>query len=410
MNNTIKNISSYTVSTILIQITSFILFPILANKLQPENFGKFNYFNTLYLYLNVITILGYSNFISRQCPRESNQIPLIISYLKLKFIFTITVSLIYIALLVYFKISDLPLNLFLIVTLILSIPDFRWLYIANEKLYIVSFINLITQLLFFFILLVLYYFNKLTFYFVFITQSITNLIPIIYFQYIFLKEYRSKICFSNIFVYSKQMISECFYFGFISIIANFNVYFGIIWISSFLGFSSQGIYSVAYKFVLLVNLFFNLIGQVYTPIISKFYLLDKNSLKKHLYHYFILVVLMGGVSILSIKYILPLIFDFLFDNKYRQSLPLIDYLSTTLIPLQILSIFISNILLSTKFSKHVLIALVIGTSYYFISILFFIPEKNITTILHLQVTMELIILLVLSFYMLYFRKKILNNI
>lgn len=408
MSKTIKNITFYTVSTVLMQITSFILFPILANKLGPANFGRFNYFNTIYLYLSAISILGYSNFISRQCPRETNQIPLVISFLKLKILFTLIVCFFYVLILSFTKIVDINIHFFLIIVLLFSIPDFRWFYIANEKIYIVSFINLITQLLFFGIITYLIYLNIISFYYVFIIQSLTNLIPIIYFLYLFLNEYKEKLDLKSSFLFDRNIILECFYFGSISIIANFNVYFGIIWVTGFLGFASQGIYSVAYKFVLLVNLFFNLLGQVYTPVISKFYLNDQRSLNKHLNHYFILTIVLGVLSVLGIKYILPLLFDYLFDSKYRESLPLINYLSTSLIPLQIISIFVSNILMSTKFSKQVLFALALGTSYYFISILFFTPVKNIDSILELQVSMELLILIVLSSFLLNYRKAILN--
>jgi O-antigen/teichoic acid export membrane protein len=347
------NFSSQFLSNTISQLLALAVIPYSARIFGPSKFGEYNLANSFSVYATMFASLGFGYYIAREVPRRGDFKSIVNLAVTLKILFSIVVSIIAIVSITVFAVKVSPdffwINLVFIISLLLSVFDLRWLFIAKDLMWKISLLNLIGQiisasLIFIFI----HRYNNLILFTC--IQCIIVIIPSIVSYWLYWKEY-GKIQLTLKFNKWKELTRESINFGVISILATLNVYIGTLWIGYLLSTNEVGIYSAGFKIMMFFNMVFNLFSSVIIPTISRLFKENKEKLLSFLNIYFYLSLLLGIVSSITLYFLAIPVINTLFGPLYVKSSPLLKIWAIGMLPFTPLSIFSMSTLMSTNGSK-----------------------------------------------------------
>jgi O-antigen/teichoic acid export membrane protein len=259
--------------------------PVTTKLISPEEFGKSSLFSLAIDILTIITLLGMDQSFIRYYNEKINKEKLLYNAFFIPFCFVVLLML----LITLFnkRLSNLlfdnyePFIMILLVFLLpcMIINRFGMIIIRMElkgKLY--SLLNIFNQIIIFFCLIVFLFFYEKSF------RSIvfSNIISLFINTIIIIILTKNKLTLS-LHLFDKRLSAEFLFYGFplcinLIIFFVFNSFdrFGLRQWSSY---EQLGLYTVAFKFVALLNIIHNIFNVTWIPLANKWYADNENKKK-----------------------------------------------------------------------------------------------------------------------------------
>ena len=329
-----KNTILMLISLILTLILGFFITTYTARYLGVENFGIISLALSITGIYMIFTDLGLNTLIVREIARDKSFGDKYTSnILLIKLLLTI-MTLILIIITVSLLGYDLEVkNVIYIITFSIMISTFTnyfgSVFQANQRMLYVALYNLLTSsIILIGVFVGIYY--KLDLYFFTIIYLISNAIVFIYMFQIYVKTFSFPKWNINLNLW-KPLLKEAWPFGLTSLSGMIYTYIDTIMLSVLQGSEAVGLYSAAYRIMLIMLFFPNAINLTLFPVMSKYYKTSKKSLQQLHQIYFKYMLLFGlpigfGTTILANK-----IITFIFGQGYLQSGMILQILIWTIV-------------------------------------------------------------------------------
>jgi len=373
----IINFSSQFFANSFAQLITLFALPYAARVLGANKFGEYNLVASFAAYAGIISIFGFPIYASREVARTDNiknlvnltvTLKLLLSFLS--FGIMILVGLFINASKDFFWLT--VISGFLI---IFSSFDLRWIFIAKDKLWKVSYTALLGTVIFAISLFFLVKSpDQIIIYSILITLPI--LVPTVHSLLLYIKEF-DKLSFNLVYDNWNILIKESLPLGLSLVVAVLNTYFSAILIGLFLSINDLGYYFVGFKLILVSNTFFNLIATVIFPTISRLYSSNKKKLIRFMQISFYIFLISGVVSSILLIIFSNWIVDSLFGLEYEKAKILIRIWALGFVPLIPISIFFASSLVPCNGSKEYLKVSLISTVSTIIGVPIFVYFFNL---------------------------------
>jgi len=347
-----------------------VMLPILTRAFKPEAFGKFSMFTTFSNMFLLLVLLGFDQGYLRYYYEEKNETNLFSKLLKLCigiYIFLCLIVVVvgeFIAPILFndvdfkmsvflFEESDLIL-LFMVLIYVLHqlIIRFFQTYLRvkkyNKMFAVMSFINKSFVYVWIFAFL---YFDTSEYYSIIYGYVLNSFFILSLYFYllkkkIFIRKEKSKVLLSNIMKYSFPLVfSSIIFWGLGSL--------DKVFLRKYHNFNEIGIYSVAFKFAYLLNIFKQIFGLFWAPIVFEKHKnkadIESVSIKAfNLVYSFIFIILL---LMIAFKDVLA----YIIGSDYAQSLLLIPYLALGTVMHTLSEITVQGINIAKKTKMHLII-------------------------------------------------------
>jgi len=340
---------------IFMPITSLIIIALLSRILGVKEFGMFITLGAYYGVFRIISIFGIDTFLTREVSCDKSNISILLGNacfigLISSICCAIAMSLIFFCIPEYsyqIKLAAIIMAFSLLPGTLISYIDS--VFIAIGKIEYSFFAVLLRESLKIILMLfvLLYYKNFLL---VIIVMSLTSFLGL-FLNLFFLNKFviKYKICFiKNI---SKKILKTSFIFVSIAAISNIFLVTDIIVLSKIRGDQAVGIYSAACKFVALSFFFFESIGSILLPIISKMWqesILKFTKIIEITLKYFLIFIF---IFIIFVYFFSDKIIYIIFGNNFSESIFLLHITIWNTLFLGG-SYFISRVLLAMHMQKY----------------------------------------------------------
>ena len=342
--------------------------PYAAKTLGATNYGEYNLAFSFAVYVTVFSSFGFSNYAFRELPRLDKINTLVNVIITMKLILGILsfIIMLFIGFFIRGSFEFFILCFICGITILVSIFDLRWVFIAKERLAEVSYMALIGQVIF--AILLFLFINspgKIILYAV--IMILPNLGSALFSYPMYIKNY-GKVLLSLRYENWKYLIKESIPLGLTQLTATLNVYFASLIIGLVLNTHQLGIYSAGFRLMMVFNTLLNLISTVMVPSISRYFIKDRYKLINFLRNYFFICIGLGLASGIFLFLFAGLIVNLLFGKEYLDTIILLKLWGLGLLPLTSLSIFSVSTLIACNGSKHSTMTIGIGTIISLVSI------------------------------------------
>lgn len=328
-----KNTSVLIVSQIITYVFGFFITIYAANYLGANGFGILSLALSITAIFGIISDMGLSTLLVREVARDKS---LMNKYVSNTILMRIILSFIAWGMIILtvniFNYPQVTVNVIYILTLSIVIGSINGVlsavFQANEKMEYLSLSSIIGSVILFLGTLIGVY-NNLDIYFFASIYLISGIITFIYLIIIYLWKYPFK--FEIDLSFWKPSLKEAWPFGVTSLSGMLYTYIDSIMLSVLQGTEVVGWYSAAYKLMLITLFIPNAINGAIFPVMSKFYISSKDSLKLIYERYFKYMIIFAipigvGTTLLADKIIL-----LIFKEGFTQSIIALQILIWTIV-------------------------------------------------------------------------------
>ena len=334
--------------------------PYAARKLGAEKFGEFNLATSFSAYASLLGSFGIILYSSRELPRTDRVSEIVdptvtvrLGLSALAFIIMIVLGLFVNAGKDFFLV-----NLILGFAILLTSLDVRWVFIAKENMWKISYMSLIGYLAFLAILLILVDSpEKIVPYS--IGFSLTLILPALISLVLYTKSYGA-IHLSLQYPRWKEMIRESLTLGSSSLLITINGYFAGLLIGIFVAVRDLGYYSAGFRLMMIIVAVYSLLASVVNPAISRLFAQDRLKLLAFLRIYFAVCLMLSIGGSLGLYFSSDWIVIRLFGKEYLRTIVMLKIWALALMPLTPFAIFFASSLIPCNGSKEYLKTLLAG--------------------------------------------------
>jgi O-antigen/teichoic acid export membrane protein len=348
----IKNYSLLILLTAISQICALLVTTHIAKIFGPSIYGEINLVITITMLTGILIDFGMNNYFTREVARNKNTSEIINFCFSVKIGLSILSSAI---LIIIGIILNNPKSFALLCiiwsgTLIISFLDFRWFFVAQQKSWIPSLFSAIGQLVLTVIIVTTLRSEKQVVYYGILSCFCTSIFPVSTIYLAFIKN-RGVPRVKFIGTIWPNLKKEIFPLAISNVCTVTNTYFPPLIIGSTITLNDLGIYSAAFKPVLVIIISFNLITLVSTPAIAKVYEEKRDKFINAIKMFLFVMISAGLFSSLLMTFIAPYLINLLFGNQYISSIYLLRIWTLGLIPFLAISIVFSSSLIPCNASK-----------------------------------------------------------
>jgi O-antigen/teichoic acid export membrane protein len=329
-----KNTSLMLTSQIITYILGFFITLYTARYLGVGNFGILSLALSLTGIFVIFTDLGLGTLIVREVARDKSVADKYISNIALMkillTIFTLGLTVLTVNILGY---NDTVKNVIYIITYSIMIGTFigflAAIFQANEKMFQISISNILTSVTMLISTFIgIYYGLNLNFFAS--IYLISNILIFIYIFSMYIRTFSLPQIQIDLTLW-KPTLKEAWPFGITSISAMLYTYIDSIMLSVIQGTEAVGVYSAAYRIMLVMLFIPNAVNLAIFPVMSQYYESSKDSLRIVHERYFKYMILLGvpigaGTTILASKIIL-----LIFGQGFTQSVIVLQILIWTIV-------------------------------------------------------------------------------
>jgi O-antigen/teichoic acid export membrane protein len=323
-NQILKNLISLTSAEVLSKIIGLITAAYLGRVLKPEGFGILGFATAFVSYFLLMVNFGLDTYGTREVAKERSIIPkLVNNILSVRLIFA---SFWFIILNVVIILIDKPVvfKLVLIITginLFVNALSINWIFLGIEKMWLIAIRQIMTNLISLIGIVILVNSEKN----ILIAASITvlsGLINSLWLLGVFKKMY-GKISFEIDKTYLKEILKESIPLALSSFMIAIYYNLDMVMMGYMKPERDLGIYSAAYKIILVGIVPFSLILNSFFPSLSKIGLKNSFEFRNIIKHYAIFMfstgILIGSILFFNAQTIIKVIFGTRFESA---SIPL----------------------------------------------------------------------------------------
>jgi O-antigen/teichoic acid export membrane protein len=323
-NQILKNLISLTSAEVLSKIIGLITAAYLGRVLKPEGFGILGFATAFVSYFLLMVNFGLDTYGTREVAKERSIIPkLVNNILSVRLIFA---SFWFIILNVVIILIDKPVvfKLVLIITginLFVNALSINWIFLGIEKMWLIAIRQIMTNLISLIGIVILVNSEKN----ILIAASITvlsGLINSLWLLGVFKKMY-GKISFEIDKTYLKEILKESIPLALSSFMIAIYYNLDMVMLGYMKPERDLGIYSAAYKIILVGIVPFSLILNSFFPSLSKIGLKNSFEFRNIIKHYAIFMfstgILIGSILFFNAQTIIKVIFGTRFESA---SIPL----------------------------------------------------------------------------------------
>jgi len=329
-----KNTTLILIAQIVTYILGFFITIYTARYLGVGNFGTLSLALSITGIFVIFTDLGLGTLIVREVARDKSVADRYITNIALMkillTIFTLGLTVLTVNILGY---NDTTKNVIYIITYSIMIGTFIGFFAAvfqaNEKMFQISISNILTSVTMLIGTFICIYYGLNLNYFAGI-YLISNILIFVYIFAVYIRTFSlPKIQIDLSFW--KPTLKEALPFGLTGISGMLYTYIDSIMLSVIQGNEAVGLYSAAYRIMLIMLFIPNAINLAVFPVMSQYYKSSKDSLKIIHERYFKYMVMLGipigaGTTILADKVIL-----LIFGQGFTQSVPALQILIWTIV-------------------------------------------------------------------------------
>lgn len=359
-NQILKNLISLTSAEVLSKIIGLITAAYLGRVLKPEGFGILGFASAFVSYFLLMVNFGLDTYGTREVAKERSIIPkLVNNILSVRLIFA---SFWFIILNVVIILIDKPIvfKLVIIITginLFVNALSINWIFLGIEKMWLIAIRQIMTNLISLIGIVILVNSEKN----ILIAASITvlsGLINSLWLLGVFRKMF-GKISFEIDKTYLKEIIKESFPLVLSSFMIAIYYNLDMVMLGYMKPGEDVGIYSAAYKIILVGIIPFTLILNSFFPSLSKIGL--KNTLEfRNIIKQYSFFMFTSGIIVTAIVYFnASLIIRIVFGNEYARAAAPLSILALNLLVISI-NIFFGNPLIAWGKQKQYSVAITFG--------------------------------------------------
>lgn len=375
-NQIIKNLVSLTGAEVISKIIGLITAAYLGRVLKPEGFGILGFATAFVSYFLLMVNFGLDTYGTREVAKDNSLIAKLVNNIlpmRLLFafawfiIFTIVVVLIDKSYTIKVVLLISAINLF---TTAISI---NWIFMGIEKMWIISIRQILTNLFTLIgIILFVRYENNLII--AAVVTTLSGIINSLWLLFIYKKMY-NKISFEFDLTFWKYIFYESLPLVFSSFMVAIYYNFDIVMLGYIKSERDVGIYSAAYKIILVGIVPFSLILNSFFPSLSKIGLIDSKEFWNTLKNYSLFMFTTGITIAAMLFFNSDLIIKIIFGSKYAlASIPL-SILTMNLLIVGV-NIFFGNPLIAWGKQKQYSIAIALGAITNIILNIILIPKYS----------------------------------
>ncbi len=318
----VKNTTIFFVSQLISYLLSLIYYIYMARYLGPDNFGILSFGFSLIGVFGIFTDLGLNSLMTREIARDkSKNLKYFNNFITIKIVL---VLIVFIASLILSLISYSLETFYVIILLVLSLvfttfsSAFYSLFQSYEKLeyqssmvFLSSFFTLIGVLV-----AIHYELNVVAFAFIYLIVGVFSLI------YCLVIAYKNFILpkISVDLDFWKKNIQIALGFGLISVFATIYIWIDSSMLFFFKGSVATGFYGAAYRLVLALLFIPTAVNAAVFPVMSRFHVSSKDSIKKITERYFKYMMIIGIPMGVGLTILAPEIIIFLYGKSYVNSI------------------------------------------------------------------------------------------
>ena len=310
----VVNFASLMVSQIIARLIQLAIFVFLARSLRKEDFGVFSFGFAFSMISVIVADFGLSLLLVREISRDKKSASKYLSnsiYAKIVLsVITVILAILFFEIIDYSKEVKIVAYVMLLFTLLQSVTELYFsIYRAFEKMYYDAFLKIFRMVL---LMSAVFYLIKMDYGLIAISMAflVTEMIILIIAAIISYVKFVN-ISFNFDYEFTKRLIKESSIFFFSVVFTTIYLYIDQIFISKFRGTTEVGVYSAAANIVIMLIFIPQMYVNSIFPVISRFYINSKESLKlayeKSFKYMFILgLSIAAGIFVLSDKIILLL--------------------------------------------------------------------------------------------------------
>lgn len=359
-NQIIKNLLSLTSAEVISKIIGLITAAYLGRVLKPEGFGILGFATAFVSYFLLMVNFGLDTYGTREIAKDQSIIPkLVNNILSIRLLFA---SLWFIILTVVIVLIDKPIIIKLVliisgINLFVNALSINWVFLGIEKMWLIAIRQILTNLLSLVGIIIFVSSEK----YILIAAGVTvfsGLINSVWLLGVFRKMY-GKISFEIDKIYIKKIISESLPLVVSSFMIAIYYNLDMVMLGYMKPGEDVGIYSAAYKIILVGIIPFTLILNSFFPSLSKIGL--KNSLEfRNIMKQYSILMFSSGIIVTAIIYFnASTIIKIVFGNEYAKAAAPLSILALNLLVISI-NIFFGNPLIAWGKQKQYSFAIAFG--------------------------------------------------
>lgn len=375
-NQIIKNLLSLTSAEVISKIIGLITAAYLGRVLKPEGFGILGFATAFVSYFLLMVNFGSDTYGTREIAKDQSIIPkLVNNILSIRLLFALMWFIIFTLVIVLID-KPMVVKLVLIITainLFVNALSINWVFFGIEKMWLIAIRHILTNLLSLIGIIIFVSSEK----YILIAAGVTvfsGLINSIWLLGVFRKMY-GKISFEIDKTYLKEIIKESFPLVLSSFMIAIYYNLDMVMLGYMKSEQDVGIYSAAYKIILVGIIPFTLILNSFFPSLSKIGLKNSSEFRNIIKQYSFFMFASGIIVTAIIFFNASRIVEIIFGNAYNKSAAPLSILSLNLMVIST-NIFFGNPLIAWGKQKQYSIAIAFGAVTNIVLNILLIPRYS----------------------------------
>jgi len=373
----LKNFVSLTVGSIIMRLLGFIVTAYLARILGAYGFGELGFASTIVLYFSVIIDQGFGVFGTREIARDREHIQQYVNSLTtMQFLLSlIAYGSMCLFVLWMDKSSEIKALILLYgLQMFSGVLGLNYVFRGIERMEFIT-VNIVLAQLLYLVGIFLFVSNASHLFYVPVIYVISGFIGIAFIVVMYIQKF-GMLRFEFNFPFWKQILRQSLPIGITMIFGSLYSEFGIVWLGFVKGEQMVGLFTAAYKVVLIMTGLRKLFYDTTFPIASRFF---KESLKnlRALTLYSVLISLVVTIPIAIIGTLFAEeITTFIYGGGFKGSIVVLQILLWGLI-LDFVGGAFDNVLVSANRQKLLMIYVFLAATVNVVLNMLLVPEYDI---------------------------------
>ncbi len=397
MNKNLKNIISLFSIEFIARLLGLIAVTYLARVLGKSNFGIINIGSAILGYAAIISNGGLTLLGTRKVAGQPQELETLTGNIILtRIIFAFVIFSLSIMLVLFFVESKtvaetaMAYLLFLFPNAVLL----EWLFHGKQKMEVIALGRILGSLVYL-IFVFLFVLNSNDVVLTGLGWTFAGVLNAIFLVYFFYKS-KNRVVFNIKTFKFLSLFKESFSLGVASILAQFVVAFPIIYLGIVASNSEAGVYSAAYKIIVILLIFDRIFGALFFPKIIQFYNLNPKNLNE-MFNKILKIISAIGLCVSFLAIVCGKnIVNIIFGSQYSEATSVFQILIISFYFTLLSSVFVYTLIGIHK-EKIYTNSLIIGTVVFLISLIFLVEHFGVEGAAYAYAVFEITVCGFLSF-------------